>query len=170
MNFAIRRLGPEDAGIYRAFRLAMLENAPEAFGDSVEEASARSDESLRAALSGDRIYFGAFDGEALVGSVAFEPEKPAKTCHIGWLVGLYVAPEARGTGLSWALVNTVLAYARGRVLQVHLGVGTNNIPAKRLYQRAGFSICGTRPRSLFVGGNFIDEHEMVCFLDKDNNQ
>ncbi len=167
MTLPIRRLGPEDAAAYRAFRLEMLEDSPEAFSDSLEEAVARSDDSWRSALSGERAFFGGFAGKALVGSVDFLRETAQKSRHRGWLLGMYVAPGARGKGLGSALVETVLAHARVRVLQVHLGVGTGNEAAKRLYRRAGFEYCGTTPRSLFVGGSFIDEHQMVCFLDKD---
>ena len=169
MDFAIRRLGPEDAEAYRAFRLFMLEDAPEAFGDSVAEAEARPVQVWTDDLSGDRAFFGGFSGDRLVATANFRREDARKASHRGWLLGVYVAPEARGSGLSSALIDTVLDYARNKVLQVHLGVGSYNKPAIRLYERAGFRITGTTPRSLLVGDRYIDEHEMVCFFDKEHD-
>ena len=169
MSFSIRRLGPEDADAYRAFRLFMLEDAPKAFGDSVEEASSRPMAVWTADLSGTRAFFGGFAGGKLVAAANFLRESAAKASHRGWLLGVYVAPEARGSGLAGALIGSVLDHARAEVLQVHLGVGSYNTPAIRLYERAGFRITGTTPRSLLVGGEYIDEHEMVCFFDKDEN-
>jgi len=170
MDFAIRRLGPEDAETYRAFRLFMLEDAPKAFGDSVAEAKARPLEIWKTDLSGDRAFFGGFSGDRLVAAANFLKESAKKASHRGWLLGVYVAPEARGSGLSRALINTVLDHARTKVLQVHLGVGSYNTPAIRLYESAGFHITGTTPRSLNIGGNYIDEHEMVCFFDKERDK
>ena len=170
MVFSIRRLGPEDAKAYRSFRLFMLEDAPEAFGDSVPEAEARPMDVWTSDLSGDRAFFGGFSGDRLVASANFMREGAKKASHRGWLLGVYVAPEARGSGLGRALIDTVLDHARTEVIQMHLGVGSYNLPAIRLYERAGFRITGTTPRSLNIGGKYIDEHEMVCFFDKEQDQ
>lgn len=169
MEFTIRRLGPEDAEIYRAFRLFMLEDAPEAFGDSVEEANGRPMQVWRSDLSGTRAFFGGFADGKLVAAANFLRENARKASHRGWLLGVFVSPEARGSGLAPKLIDTVLDHARAEVIQVHLGVGSYNAPAIRLYERAGFRITGTTPRSLNIGGNYIDEHEMVCFFDKDQD-
>ncbi len=83
-------------------------------------------------------------------------------------MGGYVRPEARGRGASDLLIGAALAHARSAgVLQVHLGVGVENIPAQQLYGRFGFTTYGTQPRALLVDGKFIDEHHMMCFLDKE---
>jgi len=169
MDYTIRRLGPEDANAYRALRLEALERAPMAFGDSVEEAKERPFQIWHDDLSGERAYFGGFDGDRLVAMANFLQETARKVRHRGSLLGVYVAPEARGSGLAAALVETILDYARGRVKQVHLGVGAYNHGARKIYKKAGFELIGTTPRSLLVGGQYIDEHEMVCFLDKDDN-
>lgn len=169
MDFAIRRLGPEDAEAYRAFRLFMLDDAPEAYGDSVEEAEARPLQVWKSDLSGDRVFFGGYSDNRLVAAANFLQESAKKASHRGWLLGVYVTPEARGSGLSSALIDAVLDYARNKVLQVHLGVGSYNNPAIRIYERAGFRITGTTPRSLLVGDRYIDEHEMVCFFDKEHD-
>ena len=75
-------------------------------------------------------------------------------------------PALRGTGCALELIETAVDQARDEVLQLHLGVGAHNKPAIRLYEKAGFSIYGTEPRSLNVNGRYVDEHLMVRFLDK----
>ena len=58
---------------------------------------------------------------------------------------MWVAPEARGTGLGDALVEAVIAWgaAHGRTA-VKLEVAVFNTPAIRLYQRHGFVVTGAR--------------------------
>ena len=167
MNYTIRRLGPSDASDYLKIRLEMLQDLPEAYGDSYEEARGHALSDVAAWLGSERAFFGAFDGHQLIGAVNFRREVPHKMKHRGWLLGLYVAPAARGTGCAMALVDQVVDHARSQVRQVHLGVGAFNLRAKRLYERAGFEVYGTEPRSLYVDGKYYDEHFMVRFLDKD---
>lgn len=169
MDFPIRRLGPADAPTYRAVRLRMLEELPEAFGTSHAEAAARPVEAFAKDLAGKRAFFGAFDGDDLVGTVNFNREAAANMAHRGWLSGMYVAPKARGSGCALDLIETLIAHARNEVIQVHLGVGTFNHRARQLYEKAGFSIYATEPRALLVNGAFFDEHFMVRFLDKDKD-
>lgn len=167
MSYSIRRLGPEDLKVYRALRLEALTNHPEAFLTSAEGFAERSDDEIRQMLESLAV-FGAetADGE-LVGLNAFFRNDGLKERHRGWMVQVYVAPDHRGTGLSKALCEHLIEYARRHVLQVHLGVWAENVPAIKLYERLGFSVYGTEPRYLFVNGRFIDEHMMVRFLDRD---
>lgn len=169
MDLTVRRLTGADGPACRALRLEALADTPVAFGESVEEAQSRPDADWRDLLSGDRAFFGVFEGSDLLACANFSPEPGAKARHRGWLYGVYVSPRARGTGASDLLIGAVLAYARDEgAKQVHLGVWTENRPALRLYERFGFSTYGTLPRALFVDGRFIDEHQMVCFVDKEN--
>jgi ribosomal-protein-alanine N-acetyltransferase len=62
---------------------------------------------------------------------------------------LSIAVDAghRGRGLSRNLLLTHLGHLAGRgVRSVFLEVEENNQPARRLYQRAGFTIAGRRER------------------------
>jgi RimJ/RimL family protein N-acetyltransferase len=166
VSFAVRRLGAGDLAGYREIRLEALREHPEAFGASYEAVSQRDDSYF---LDGLRTMavFGAFaaDGKQ-VGLAAFSRHEGAKTMHRGDLFQMYVRPEARGTGCALELIGAVAAHATGIVVQLHLGVAADNEPAIRLYERAGFHIYGTEPRSLYVNGRYIDEHLMVRFLDE----
>jgi [ribosomal protein S18]-alanine N-acetyltransferase len=63
------------------------------------------------------------------------------------LLSIAVAASHRGRGLSRTLLLTHLGYLAGHgVRTVYLEVEENNQPARRLYERAGFSVTGRRER------------------------
>jgi hypothetical protein len=72
---------------------------------------------------------GALSGVALL---AFRGER-------AWIGGFGVVPEYRGRGLAQRYLDETLAIARAsRATSVELEVLTHNVPAVRLYERAGF--------------------------------
>jgi RimJ/RimL family protein N-acetyltransferase len=165
VSFSVRRLTRDDVEAYRAIRLEALTMHPEAFTRTAEDFALQTVVDLAAVL--DKLaFFGAEspDGQ-LVGIMAFD-QGQKREAHRGWLLQVYVRPAWRGTGCAQALLDAVLEHARNHVLQVHLGVAADNLPALRLYQKTGFDIYGTDPRFMKVDGRFIDEHLMVRFLDK----
>lgn len=166
----VRQLTTGDADAYRAIRLEALADSPAAFGDAVEDAQARAARYWQELLGDrpDRVFFGAFASDRLVGTVNIARDKGAKLQHKCWLYGMYVNAQARGTGCGSRLVDRAIERAREiGALQIHLGVGTHNDVAKRLYERAGFVAYGTEPRGLRLGDRFVDEFFMVKFLDAD---
>ncbi len=166
MSYTIRRLGADDAEAFRALRLEALLDSPEAFGGDHVEESKRPLETFIRQLTGSAV-FGVFIADQLSGLVGLFWDESVKRRHIGNLYTVYVAPQARGTGCALPLIQAALDHAKSLGhAQVHLGVGTHNTSALRLYQKAGFEIYGTEPRSLFVNGRYIDEHLMVRLLDK----
>ncbi|WP_051332400.1 GNAT family N-acetyltransferase [Cucumibacter marinus] len=169
-DHAIRLLGRGDAAVFRDMRLRALKEAPEAFGasheDTLKEPLSYFEDWLTA-----RPVFMAFemglDGETPAGMVAMIRDPGAKMEHRGRLISMYVAPEARGTGLAARLVETVIAHAlEVGVTQMHLVVAVHNDTARRFYERMGFQTYATEPRALRVGGRYIDEYAMVRFFDE----
>ena len=85
---------------------------------------------LLAALEGDRVL-----GFAVY-YVSFENAD---------LYNIAVRPEARGRGVGTALLGEVLRRARaGGAERMFLEVRRSNLAAQRLYERAGFAVCGVR--------------------------
>jgi ribosomal-protein-alanine N-acetyltransferase len=74
------------------------------------------------------------------------------------ILSIAVAETHRGRGLSHSLLLTHLGHLAGRGIRtVFLEVEENNQPARRLYQRAGFSVVGRRERYYRqAGGEALD--------------
>jgi ribosomal protein S18 acetylase RimI-like enzyme len=70
-----------------------------------------------------------------------------------WLEDLFVADDARGTGLGSALIEACFDRARARgCRRIELDVNESNRHALRLYERMGFSLAPKGPgRTLFLG-------------------
>ncbi|UYN98777.1 MAG: GNAT family N-acetyltransferase [Devosia sp.] len=166
MSYTIRRLGPDDLAAYRAIRHEALANHPEAFVSTAEAFAQRSDDDIRRSLEALTVFGAVLADGSLAGINAFMRNDGAKENHRGWMIQVYTRPNHRGTGLSRALVEHLVNHASQHVIQLHLGVWSENEPAIRLYQKLGFETYGTEPRYLFVNGRYIDEHLMVRFLDK----
>jgi ribosomal protein S18 acetylase RimI-like enzyme len=134
----IRRVETGDWERLRDVRLRALAADPEAFLETVDTARAFPAEQWRerATPSGDQVTFVAERGDAFDGMVVgFVRGDPATV----YLVGMWVAPEFRGSGVAQALVERVLGWARehGR-RRVLLSVEAGNDRAARLYEKCGF--------------------------------
>ena len=168
----IRPLAAADAEAYRALRLRMLTEHPEAFGASAE-AFAREDEALyrrrfqERTEGADTFIQGAFLEARLVGTAGIHRGWGEKEAHKAMLWGMYVAPEARRRGIGRGLVDAALALAAASFAgleQVQLGVATENEAARRLYATLGFEPYGLERAALKLGERAIDVQLMVRFL------
>lgn len=166
----LRELRPGDADDYRPLRLEALRDAPSAFASSFEEESARDPALTRERLrpGPDGATFGAFLAGRMVGTSALFRLPRLKERHKAYLVGMYVAPAARRTGVGRALVAAVLDRARAMsgLRQVLLGVEAGNAPARALYEAFGFEAFGYERDALIVDGAAYDEVHMVRFLPR----
>jgi ribosomal protein S18 acetylase RimI-like enzyme len=136
----IERLRPGDGERLRAIRLRSLADAPEAFGSTLAESELRSPEDWEAQVVALPTFVWR-DGDADLGMVRAAPHDA--DAEAGYLISLWVAPEARGRGVGAALVGEVVAWARGRGLRrLILDVGEHNVAARRLYERIGFVATG----------------------------
>ena len=160
----IRRLTPADASQFQQLRLRGLHDAPIAFGASVTEQLALSADEIAARITphADRGVFGAFVGEALVGTLGLGREGAAKLAHKGYIWGVYVAPEARGTGVARALMQAAIDFACAvpGLLQLNLVVYVGNAGAIKLYESLGFEVFGREPGAIMVDGVLYDDLHM----------
>jgi ribosomal protein S18 acetylase RimI-like enzyme len=156
--FAVRRLSASDAIGFRDLRLDGLRAHPEAFGASWEDEAAQPLAWFADRLDRSTVFGGGPAGTSeLSGIVGFYTLDNAKQRHKGVLWGMFVRPQARGTGLAPSLVAHVIEHARQVVEEVRLTVVATNTAAVRLYERAGFKPYGLEPRSLKVGNDYHDE-------------
>ncbi|WP_066295790.1 GNAT family N-acetyltransferase [Bacillus sp. FJAT-29937] len=163
----IRLLNPNDAVAYRDLRLIALKNHPAAFASSYEEEKDRPAEVYGERFqSGDSFTFGAFENEALIGSVTLFKESKLKLKHRANIFAMYVSPEKRKMGIGKHLMASALKKARelNEIEQIYLTVEATNEPAKKLYQSFGFETFGRDPKALKIEDVYFDEEHMVLYL------
>jgi ribosomal protein S18 acetylase RimI-like enzyme len=163
-RLTIRLLEASDAALYRELRLEALRQHPYAYGSTFEAEAAEPLVHFERRLA---------SSDVLLGSIGTEPMGIARLTiptfvterHKGMLTGMYVRAPARASGLASALVDGIVERARGRVILIELSVVTTNERAYRLYRRHGFEICGVDPCALKHGDRYLDEYQMVRFLE-----
>jgi ribosomal protein S18 acetylase RimI-like enzyme len=103
------------------------------------------DGSLAAATRGERIVFGAWDGDALVGTVTLLLDLPPNQPHRAEIAKMMTRVSHRGRGIATALLRAAeaAALARGRRLLV-LDTATED-GAAGLYERLGYTRAGEIP-------------------------
>ncbi|HET6965390.1 MAG TPA: GNAT family N-acetyltransferase [Acidimicrobiales bacterium] len=138
----VQRAGLEDLATVRSLRLRAMADAPYAFGSTLEREAGLSDEQWRRRLS-NGPWFVAWEKEEPVGMVAsFTPDESPGCPQ---LVGMWVEPSRRGTGVAASLVQAVLDWAAtAGASGVSLWVADGNDRARRFYQRMGFAPTGRR--------------------------
>lgn len=138
----IRRIRPGEGTLLREVRLRALRTDPDAFAASHDQASSRDDhmweEIATAAARGDDEIIFVIEGDdgfaGMAGAFAREDEPTTRN-----LYGMWVAPESRGSELGMGLVDAVVEWSRQAGAEdVKLWVVETNVPAVRLYEKAGF--------------------------------
>jgi RimJ/RimL family protein N-acetyltransferase len=167
----IRLLTASDANAYWKVRLEALESEPEAFGSSPEEHRALTEDEVAARISYDpanNFVMAAFSDGHILGTAGFYRDKGFKARHKGHIWGVYVAREARGRGVGRELLRAVLERAAGiaGVEQIMLSVVTGQGAAGNLYRSLGFESYGCERRALKIGDRYVDEENMVLFLNR----
>ena len=139
-----RPLGREEGLLYRDLRLRALADSPDAFGETLSQAQARSEGwwirgADYIANHSDRLaLFIAWDNQVPCGSIYISLE--SSVAHI---FGMWAEPAYRRRGIGTALLNTATPWAIERqAVSLDLWVTEGNEAAMRLYQRAQFSATG----------------------------
>ena len=132
----------------RELRLQALGDTPEAFGSTLAESLARTDDEWRARFTPraggvDLVAVGEAGEFVGMASGFVTDESP----DVAYLVGMFVVPERRGEGIGRPLVAAVEAWAvELGVRRLELEVNPALVAAVRLYERCGFRPTGaSRP-------------------------
>ena len=144
MTFMIIRAEPSDWEAVRDIRLRSLREEPDAYAsDYLTEARFEPDVwKQRLATASSQLAFD--DDHALVGIATGLDTGDGDT----YVVGMYVAPEARGSGCAHQLLDAITGPAVGRqAKRLVLEVAESNVRAIRFYRSYGFVTTGRR-RSL----------------------
>jgi GNAT superfamily N-acetyltransferase len=159
----IRLLVPADAAPYRALRLESLRNFQFAHGPAYEDALAQSERWHADRLARrDYTWFGAFDGDALVGAICLRAKEGSRLRHSASLNSLMVAQSHQRAGIGRLLTAHLIEHARalGHVRRLTLTLIDGNDPARRLYDAFGFQPFGVEPDAIFHEGGYRAIHHL----------
>ena len=81
-------------------------------------------------------------------------------------LGITVRREWRGRGIDSAMLAEAVRWARegGVIKRIHLEVYARNRRAISLYMRHGFQVEGLHRRTVYQGGEYLDEYTMALLL------
>ena len=164
MDFTLHRLTPQDAEAFRALRLEGLRIHPEAFAASWEEERERPLAWFAERLAGNVVLAGRLADATLAGMAGVMFYATPKLRHKALLWGMFVRPEARGSGLAAALVERAIEEASRAAEEMRLSVVISNQAAIRLYRRFGFRQYGIEPKALKLADRYYDEVLMARTL------
>ena len=105
-------------------------------------------------------FWGAFDGENLVGYVNVRRGNANRTRHSAYIV-IGILLSHAGQGIGKLLLDKVDKWAKKHsVTRLELTVMVHNQNAVKLYVKMGFNKEGIKKNSMFIDGNYIDEYYM----------
>ncbi|WP_122818465.1 GNAT family N-acetyltransferase [Nocardioides pantholopis] len=139
MAAELTRVGPEDWRRLRAVRLAALAESPEMFGSTWAREQAFDEAEWRRRAARPATFLASRDGVDVGMAGVYELDG-------GWCVmGMWLAPAARGTGVLEALVHACESVAQeAGATTLALGVMEDNPRGRRAYTRLGYAFTGAR--------------------------
>ena len=138
----IRRATPAQWRESRDIRLRALADSPDAFLSTLERESGLDEETWKSRL--DRTYtVFAWQGQQVVGTATGKPDPHEEGGRE--IVGMWVDPAHRRSGVATALVHELVRWARAEGAgSVALWFVEGNDRARRLYEECGFALTGER--------------------------
>jgi ribosomal protein S18 acetylase RimI-like enzyme len=155
-NVLIRRVEPDDVPVARELRLRALKTDPTSFGSTYEREAAFAHEVweervARGARGDDAATFIAFREGEPVGLVSgFRDDDEA---HVFDVVGMWVAPEARGERIGRRLLDEIESWiASCGGTEARLSVTNVSAAARGLYASGGYAPDGREEQSRHTTG------------------
>jgi ribosomal protein S18 acetylase RimI-like enzyme len=143
----IREVTADDWQAMRDVRLAALQEAPHAFASTYAREAPFTKEQWLGRISDRAINYlaylpGASEAAGIAGVYIDDDGAGNRSPE---LVSMWVRPAARGQKAGEALIEATADWARRRGFDhLHLWVTESNDPARRLYERCGFTRTGQR--------------------------
>jgi GNAT superfamily N-acetyltransferase len=164
-EITVRVLDVSEWSLYRDLRLRALAESPSSFTATLAEEADRDEQFWRDRMTRSHRLL-AERGPTPQGIVSIGPYKEDPSA--AEVFGLYVVPEARGTGVSWRLVEAAAALAIQQAYrQLYYWVGTDNGRAVGFAQNFGFRGTDYRRPSRSSDLEPGEEIAMVLSLEPD---
>ncbi|HVD54101.1 MAG TPA: GNAT family N-acetyltransferase [Propionibacteriaceae bacterium] len=164
-EITVRVLDESEWALYREVRLRALADSPDSFTASLADEADRDEQFWRDRMTRSHRLL-AERGSVPQGIVSLGPYEPDPSA--AEVFGLYVVPDARGTGVSWRLVEAAadLAIQQGYV-QLYYWVGTDNARAVGFAKNFGFRTTDYRRPARNSDLQQGEEIAMVLWLEPD---
>ena len=139
MELELRIITQDDWEAFRAVRLRALADSPDAFGATLDDATAQPPHVWqdRAAGAGPVILAFADQVPVAMGGLFVPPE--SDDAFVWWML---VEPASRGHGVASCILHDLLSHPEAARRSLHLHVTHGNDTARRLYERHGFTVTG----------------------------
>lgn len=121
---------------------------------------------VQEAVSGkDYLLIAEDEHGTLAGFIWAERGNLNRIAHTAYLV-IGIRQIYRHQGIGTAFFHRVNQWARQNgLVRLELTVECENTAAKKLYEKQGFVVEGTRPKSMKVNGSYVDEYYMGKILN-----
>lgn len=144
-NISFLNLSADNWQTYKNLRLQSLQDAPDAFGSTLEREAEFSDDEWISRL--------VFEGKSKLPIIALVNDEPIglafgvlhyPTDDTAFIYQMWVNPKVRGLGISRLMINNLVDWAKSlNVGYLSLEVTTNNLAAINLYKTSGFEAFGS---------------------------
>ncbi|MBM7414481.1 MULTISPECIES: GNAT family N-acetyltransferase [Nocardiaceae] len=160
MTIELRRVTADDWEAWRSLRLAALAEDPHAFGSTLADWQDAPECRWRDRLSiPGALDLVAFDAAVPVGLASGVPD--VDDPDSAELISMWTDPAARGRGIARSLITAIARWAAASgAVTLTLSVMSENVAARRTYERSGFTASDTPGDQLPDG-----RHEVVMRLD-----
>jgi ribosomal protein S18 acetylase RimI-like enzyme len=139
--FMIRAAEPSDWEAVRDIRLRSLREEPDAYASEYQTEARFEPDQWKQRLATASSYLAFDDDHALVGIATGLDVRDGDT----YIVGMYVTPDARGSGCAHQLLDAIAELTvRRQGKRLVLEVAASNIRATRFYRSYGFVETGRR--------------------------
>lgn len=106
----------------------------------------------------------AIDNQKIVGYIRAERGTFNRIRHTAYIV-VGILKDYRGKGIGTSFFEKLNCWAtENGIKRLELTVECHNETARHLYEKSGFKIEGTRKKSMFVNGSFVNEFYMAKIL------
>ncbi len=154
-DFVVHKVSADEWQKLADIRTRAIQDAPQAFGDTIENTRARSEEEWRKWTNGN-IYTIEQNGR-FVATVTWRKHEE----YGDYIVGVWTDPDYRGKGLNKKLFEKIFDDAKkSGVEKISLHVNVDQKAAIQSYRSLGFEITGTVNQKHMGDGNLHDEYAM----------
>ncbi|MBY6976911.1 GNAT family N-acetyltransferase [Clostridium botulinum] len=126
----------------------------------------RLEENLDSAINGNNLFLLAVDDSEIVGFISAEIGNVRRVQHSAYIV-VGIREKYRNQGIGTEFFKKLNNWALDKKLaRLELTVVCTNQRALNLYKKSGFEIEGTKRKSMYIDGEYVDEYYMSKIIKR----